>query len=769
MAPRLTSSKADPVPVAPIRDRLARALETGALFILLIVVAMRPLLSETSESVQEPIARITDTGDSATPATTAWFDLAIWLAALAATVSAALRQTRWRWTGVEIGWVILVLAAVVSTTVAGNKRLAANASCDWLTTIVMLAVLANLLRDRLRVGLLLAVITASGLASAAKCTMQIGVEFAETRQWYDQNKTAIWRRQGISLDDPQADLSTVELFERRLDAREATGFFPHSNAQGAWLALAGFAALAVASLTRRFRSRRVVFAILALALFGSILTSGGRGAMVAAAMGIGLYLLLALVRRAIRQHWRAVLVGAWLVVLAAGAATLAIGSARGGLPGDSLRFRWNYWQVTRGIIADHFWTGVGALNFDRAYMAHKPIEYPEEIKHPHNFAMAILSQWGIIGGVGLVLVLAGASIVLARTLGRQRSEDAPEPVSEQSTRVAARRWIVALVAGFVFLRLWTSPGSLHGDAGLAMMVFDLGLYGLVWSVTLAAAAWLARDGTAGDDDRYRLACLCGAVAFLLHNTIDFALFFPGALTPFMALSAVFLARGRGAGSAEPRPLQCIAPVAVSAAGVICLLWAVLVPVTRSSRLLALACESLPDAAERHYLTAAAADSIDPAPLVKLAQHRAQWDDLDSLTMALGAVDGAIRRDPARIRLHRMRSQLLLKRFDISGAEADLREAIAAAETVLELYPNSPQHHVALAELLARAASAFDSTECATRARQHYLRALDLDSARPVSEVRRWSAARRQWVQQQLNMLQSPAVNRPAATTTAAGK
>src|SRR5262249_3198519 len=156
----------------------------------------------------------------------AWFDLAIWSAALAAAVSRVLSRRRWRWTGVEFGWLGLVLAAVGSTLTARNQRLAANASAGWLTTVAMVFVLVNVCRDRWCLALVLTVIVASGLASAAKCAMQIKVENADTRAMYAESKAEFWAKQGVPLDDPR-----VELFERRMATNEAGGFFPHTNTE----------------------------------------------------------------------------------------------------------------------------------------------------------------------------------------------------------------------------------------------------------------------------------------------------------------------------------------------------------------------------------------------------------------------------------------------------------------------------------------------------------------------------------------------------------
>ncbi|NLE61156.1 MAG: hypothetical protein GX616_22640, partial [Planctomycetes bacterium] len=263
--------------VEPATRTASRVLENIAFFAILLIVSMRTLLSETYESGLTGISRAVGDVSSLTPATTVMFDVVIWLAAAMVASAVLLRGRSWRWTGIEAGWAIMVVAAAISCCLASNKRLAVNASCDWLTALVLAIALANLLYERRRVVLVLAVVVASGLASATKCGSQLGWEFGDTWQAYQEQKTEFWGRQGIALTDP-----TVELFERRMLAREATGFLPYSNAQGAGLCLAGFAGIALTFLAGRTWAAKVMCGVVAAVILASIVTTGGCGAVLAA-------------------------------------------------------------------------------------------------------------------------------------------------------------------------------------------------------------------------------------------------------------------------------------------------------------------------------------------------------------------------------------------------------------------------------------------------------------------------------------------------------
>ncbi|UCD28163.1 MAG: O-antigen ligase family protein, partial [Planctomycetota bacterium] len=696
-----------------------------------------------------------------------------------------LRKVRWQWTGAEIGWLAMLLAAAISTMAASNQRLAINASSDWLTAMVMMMVLVNLCRDKTRITLVLAVIVASGAASATKCIMQTTIEYAETLEDYQRNKVEFWQKQGTPLDDPR-----VELYERRLKAREASGFIPHSNAQGALLSLAAFAALAIGAFFERTPAYKIIFLILALILFSTIYTTGSRMAMLAAGIGFGLWLLLKQIPDNYRRHWRTILATAWGLVILGTLIVVTVGVTQDKLPGSSLTFRWNYWQVTSRIIADNLWTGVGAQNFDRAYMAHKPIEFPEEINDPHNLLMAHLSQWGILGGIGLVLSLVGVSIVVLRTWGEQQNHNQSRSATITSVNLSAKLWIAALIMGFILLRIWLLGDYLFGGiAGRSFVLFDLGAYGMIWAVCLAGIILLVKDDDVVESEKYRLICLSGIVAFCLQNTIDYSMFYPGTLTPFMACLAILLARRQMSVTTPKQLTPALITCCLAVMGLIYICSMVVTPVTMSSHYLIKARKQSSmlstdldsyDFMSHLYRSAADADPIDPTPLAELATRRFQYVQLyhfdraifspemalHFLSEAVSDADQAIRRDGAQISLYRLKAWLLKTRFGLTGIKNDLRGAIESARQVHNLYPNSPDGHVGLAEILVLGAEQLPSVDLLSQARWHYQQALDLDAARPgTDEVRRWSLEKRQQILNRLKALELQSADRPTTTNS----
>jgi len=520
-------------------------------------------------------------------------------------------------------------------------------------------------------------------------------------------------------------------------------------------------------------------------MLAAIFLTGSKGAVLAAACGLFILLMLHPLQALLRRHWRVALALGWAGVLLGSVVVTAYGLARGGLPGSSLAFRWNYWQVTTRIIGEHPWTGVGALNFDHAYMRLKPIDFPEEIRDPHNFVLSIVAQWGLPGLIGMTLAAVGASLSAARQWAQTPAGHAAELLAPEDARRALRRWIPVVSVAFVLLRVWLLHGLLGTSSGQAAVFVDLVQYGLVWIAVFAAVATLATTPAGRGGLGPRLVLLCGLVAFLLHNTIDFSLFLPGPLTVFAGLAGSLLgyrsslwARscGKGSDSGESQAADCLpatqavaktsrscagwVPVGVAASGLVLVLSLVFAPVRCSSAALAQARSLPPAAAGPFYEAAAAADPLDPVPLSEQVERFTRNPEPGRLDAVLAALDGAIARDPQQVSLHRWRSQLYDLRFSAGGADSDLQAAIASARHVIELYPQSPDEHLNLATILAHAAVAKGSAHWAREARDEYAKALALDVARPgTDEVRKWLPSRRAAIEAAMNALPVPVSTR----------
>ncbi|MCH7527640.1 MAG: O-antigen ligase family protein, partial [Planctomycetes bacterium] len=395
---------------------MSRTIECICLFALLSVVGLRPLIAETYDSAGLAMTSVLPGIEDPTPATTLIIDGVIMLAALGWLVARWCSDDRsYRWSGIEWGAIVIVVAAIASCIFAGNKRLAINGAVDWLCCVLLAIVLAQLLRERWQLQLALCVILASAGAQAVECFHQVLYSFPETEAMYQANRDAIWQNQGVALDSPE-----VELFEARMRSHEASGYLTHSNVAGAYLVTCGLVALglALSRLRGGADSLSRLQALPALAVSAIILGAGvlthSRGALSAGAVAMVLWILRARFGGVIARHSKAAFRWAWLAVALGGMAVVGHGLWHGSLPGRSLDFRWKYWTASAGMFADRPLAGVGSGNFGRHYLQYKTIESPEEVKNPHNFLVSAATDWGVGGLVGMVMMLVGASRGVAR-------------------------------------------------------------------------------------------------------------------------------------------------------------------------------------------------------------------------------------------------------------------------------------------------------------------------------------------------------------------
>ncbi|MCH7814023.1 MAG: O-antigen ligase family protein [Planctomycetes bacterium] len=665
---------------------------------------------------------------------------------------------------------------------AGNQRLAVNATVDWLCLPLVTIVLVQLLRTGRQVRLLLCAVLASAAVQAYECVDQIYYSFPETQRYYEQNKEKIWAERGV---DP--DSSQVALYEARLASREAHGFLAHSNVTGAYLVMTGLAALAVA--WGRFRRPPKplgrIFATALLVVGLTILAASGltksKGALLAGAVAVTVWIGRRMWSSWFLRHRRRALALGWALVIGGVLACIGHGLYHGSLPGASLDFRWQYWTASARLFADHYSTGVGRENFGRHYLQYKTITSPEEVANPHNFLVAAAADWGVVGLVGIVILLAGGVTVATRFTpsaagpadgNTKATRNAPP--DETSTAVSPLRWGLA-IGGGVFITRLLLLGSTDPNYLLVATAVPAVVWALVFGITSLESNRLGRfesDPLPG----LAMGINCCLFAFLLQDTISFGLFVPGSATTFFALLAVPIAlrapahpkqrsHPRGAGR-----LGRTGP-ALMVIGLALLLHLVLVvvPVMRTDAGLAQARRAVGQPPLGRYDThpayvayerAAQADPRDPtAPaecaawLIRLAEISPNAEQAIQRSLAL--METAIARDPFSTALHGRKMQIARQARRLTGNAAYTRTAATAARRVAELYPNSPKAHADLGHCLLNAGRESNDRPTLIEAAQHLQHALDLDDARPEWErFRRLRPKQRQGIEDALGDVQT---------------
>jgi len=328
---------------------------------------------------------------------------------------------------------VLGVGLVLSTVLATDKRVALNNASGFAVGLALMAATYRLVDQPWKVRLAVVVLAAAAATFGAKTVIVDVYELDETYAQYRQNRAQIWAKQGKSLDDPM-----IAVYEARLLSRDNGGFFYHGNLGGGYLAMALMTALAAVwyRLTdREDRLRRlwVVLQFLAAALAAAGLAiTYSLGPAGGAVLGLAFATLLLTAGPFFARRARTWFVVAVLLVATGAAGVVGYGVRKGTLPSSSLAYRWQYWQAGYRLFLDHPLAGVGAGNFGYYYTRYKLPEAEEEVSSPHNVVVQAFTEWGVFGGVGLLLLLGGIFLALARTWSADPSPAEPAADAKKS-------------------------------------------------------------------------------------------------------------------------------------------------------------------------------------------------------------------------------------------------------------------------------------------------------------------------------------------------
>lgn len=726
-----------PRPLDPASVRAER-LELGALFLLLALIPIRTFVSESHDFGTAAWFRNITPQTTAMPGHTYVFIAGIVMGAAIVAFSKRARGAGWQSTGLLAGGVLLAMAAVISTSRAGQKHLAIIGSMDFLALLLYAATLRQLLGDAWRQRLALSVILASGVAVIIKCGIQKWIELPATVQLFNEQYRA-------AMAYGQEDPGRLYDFEQRLKSGAVTAYFSHANVLAGYLILIVMAAMGVASARwKRAASVPAVIAILAVVMLIFTQSKGGTAAAVGA---IALWGVGGLVRvtpklsTALTPMRGACAV--WLGLIGLAASVVLLLSRNPQALGRSIYFRWLYWQGALDMLRSEGWWGVGANNFGRFFTRYKPTICPEDVQDPHSWMVRALTEWGAIGLLALLASWIGWTIVTARGW-RCDSDDAAMSQHKSVDQSAPNR---ASSIG-----LWAMALSLLTCVAWTVVAWGGGAVLWEQTVLIALACWLACFLVVSMESRHARqfstaaravdswALIAGLVGFLIHASIDLELYWAGPATTFMAMAALAQASSATPATVVPKNKKMISALAWTGYLVSAFIATFLAgPAWRIGSKLDEARTSPRPATWRNY------DLSEAPRLYERAIERFRLDGtaIDELTLELTARIEAIghcdrimslldeweRRDPHNNAIDQRRSAVMARRFTLSADMEDLNSAIGHMVQAVAANPSAPQRRLALAQLYEMKSQREPAGR--TDAVAQYEKALELDEQRTL--------------------------------------
>lgn len=516
-------------------------LEYVLLAICLGVIALRTTYTESPSIQSASPANLTNNLYSVSVSATLFISFIIWF-----TYGLCTRKFLYRFTSIEIGLLLFCIAAVIASFAASNKRAAVTDSVCLIAPILMAILLVQILDSPPKIKLVLVVIAALGVVSAYQCADQFFTSNQVMIDQYESDPQSILEPLGIQPGSIQQFF-----LEHRLYSKDIRGFFTNGNSAGSFAMLAAFTAVAVS--IGKFKRRSPTagpFSIITSAVaiviivLGLILTHS-KGAILASLTAAAIFIVLLYFGNWLQKHKKAVVLACLLLFITAVGAVAAYGLTHGRLPGgSSMLVRWQYWHASAKMYADHPLTGVGPGNFANFYMHYKPPEALESVSNPHNFLLAILSQYGPLGLLGF---LALVFIPLWKIIPSLSHDINPLPQTNNrpSSKTLAITYFIIISIALLLIRPMIMPTPL-GDTLDVFIYLIFTLY-IAPVIVFAVGFWLLtadeKEETAHNTG-ITAALLCAVLAVLLHNLIDFAIFEPPVLTVFWAIIACLIAINR---------------------------------------------------------------------------------------------------------------------------------------------------------------------------------------------------------------------------------
>lgn len=650
-----------------------------------------------------------------------------------------------------VWWLVIAQVATGCAVLAtvGNKRASLNMIWEWTTIGLQFLLLRQTLTSlRARISflqaavLLWSAIAAFGIwqqfvlyPSNVRNYAQMRRELTELQADRTQDPAQVLRNrdrisqivkefvaQRIPLEGPQAGL-----FERRLESKEPIGFFVLANSLGGMLGTTVL--LLVGALVASCRRRRdvIVIAVPLLVVATCLLLTKSRTALCGTFAG-SVILAWWLSRKHTVVWQRVAIFGGAALLSVAGLVLLAI--KLGGLDAQvltestkSLTYRLQYWTATLEVWRDHPWLGVGPGNFRWHYLQHKLPQASEEISDPHNFLFDVTANAGVFGLASVLVLLSVLALTVKKLI---RLDMTSNSTGATANRPQKTQGLGSRAIGLATLLVATWQTIFDGQVESDLVVVGSAAAIMTWLSERFSLAGTLQER----EDLVVAGTVAAAVSLLVHLLGAGGFASPAILNWLLALFAVLSMSGRGI---EPivreRPALFFRAAALSY-----LVLAVLI--AKFGWMPSVTAQGLVTAGDQDFagpgqFTAAAAKyerarDIDPlasAPWMGLSRVSfAKWtiqDRDEDFQEGVAAAVRALERDPYNAKIVYELGEWWVQRYRKTPEPEHIRQAIAALERAVAMYPTNPTWNADLAR-------AYKLANLTSEAQQQALKALSLN-------------------------------------------
>jgi O-antigen ligase/polysaccharide polymerase Wzy-like membrane protein len=647
------------------------------------------------------------------------------------------KNSKYRFSGIEIGLFIFLIAGVVSIFAASNKRAAITDLVTIASPMLMAVVFVQLLDSTSRIKLVLLVALSLGVISTHQCA----------DQFLSSNNMMI--RNYMNNPDPQLIVLGIKegsleqfLYEHRLFSKDVRGFLTTSNSTGSFLLLSGF--VGIGMLLEKFRhsfrtatASMICFVFFAVVVVVGLIFTRSKGALFAGAAALLLLIIFLNFRELIYRYRKPIIILILLVAAVFAFVVVNYGNSHGRLPGgNSMLVRWQYWVASAKMYFEKPFTGVGGGNFKTFYTYYKDPGAIETVKDPHNFVFSLLTQYGLFGFIGF---LAAAIIPIFR--GFFQKQVCVSKLSEPANRsvLLQSMALLAITITFLIIRPIVKFDQLGSEAQeivsviLILYIMPTSIFIFAFCSTLLTIKHYPYQQ--GFSVFVKPAILCGLIAVLIANLIDFAIFEPGVSTLFWMLAAVAVAIDYNNGSRQPVSLSGrVAVRYLVTAGVVAIVIIyinyALVPSVSASVKVRRATFSNIETASKLLDSAIATDRLDPTlPSLKgkmllryydsLKTKEALWLDkaVESFELAISC-DNADHKNFANLgRAY----ELLAENYPDDKKQQILKKAFEVMEDAVDRYPGSAKLQTDLGKIFEKRGAVAEALGC-------YKKAIDIEDA-----------------------------------------